>query len=145
MSKFQLYSDRYLEAIYDKRLNLVELYWKKTTEEMTEAEYRMIVYDTIEIIIDKYKQRKWKAPNWLLDNRSFLFALHPKLQKWQAENIFARVNAIGTQKVAVLMSENVTSQVSIEQTFEESQYFHLRTQYFYNHQQATEWLQEKFT
>ncbi|OJJ14523.1 hypothetical protein BKI52_42865 [marine bacterium AO1-C] len=142
MYKFHLHTDKYLDAIYDKKLNLVEYYWKKATEEITEAEYRMIVFDITEAVLERVHEGKWRAPNWLLDNRNFLYVMSPKLQRWQAENIFAKINDIGTKKIAVLTSENVVSQMSIEQSFEENNYLNIRTQYFYNHEQATDWLQE---
>ncbi|OJJ14524.1 hypothetical protein BKI52_42870 [marine bacterium AO1-C] len=142
MNKQNLHSDNYLEAFYDKKLNLVELYWKEPTEDMTEAEYRMIISDISDEIHKIVEQGKQKAPNWLLDNRKFMFTMSPKLQEWQADKIFGPLLELGCRKGAVVMSEDLISQFAIEQTFEENSEARLATQYFGNLEQANVWLQE---
>ncbi|OJJ14525.1 hypothetical protein BKI52_42875 [marine bacterium AO1-C] len=142
MKKFTLHADKYLEAIYDERLNLVELYWKEATKEMTEAEYRMIVTDIVDLMNRKYQEGVWSSPNWLLDNRDFRFVMSPKLQEWQAKYVFTKTTKTVTQKCAVVMSADFITQFTIEQTFEEHQFTHFRTKYFTDLQQANEWLQE---
>ncbi len=143
MSKFHLHSDKYLDAIYDKRLNLVEFYWKPATIDMTEAEYRMIVTDVVDEVIDNVQSGFWKVPNWLLDNRNFLFIISPKLQEWQAKKIFRPLVRIGCKKSALVMSEDVVSQFSIEQTVQEHDQANLVMHYFFDLHQANVWLQER--
>jgi len=143
MSKFHLHSDEYLEALYDKKLNLVEFYWKETTAEMTEAEYRMIVTDIVDTIGKKNDAGDWSPPNWLLDNRLFFFTMSPKLQEWQARNVFAKAHYTKAQKCAIVMSEDFITQFAIEQTFEEHDFTDFQIKYFIDLQQANEWLQEE--
>jgi len=143
MSKIHLHSDKYLEALYDKKLNLVEFYWKHTTEDLTEAEYRMIVSDIVDKVVENVENKQWKAPNWLLDNRDFLFTISPELQQWQAKKIFEPLSKLGCKKSALVMSENFISQFSIEQTVEENDKAKLIIHYFSDLHQANEWLQEE--
>ncbi|HAS39188.1 MAG TPA: hypothetical protein DCS93_01855 [Microscillaceae bacterium] len=141
MSKIHLHSDKYLEALYDKKLNLVEFYWKNTTEDLTEAEYRMIVSDIVDKVVENVENKQWKAPNWLLDNRDFLFTISPELQQWQAKKIFEPVSKF-TKKAAFVMSEDLVTQFAIEQTYDEHKEAKMLTQYFIDLHQANEWLQE---
>ena len=140
--KQNLHSDKYLDAIYDKKLNLVEFYWKESTKDMTETEYKMVVSDIVDVILEMITHNNQKAPNWLLDNRNFLFTIPPKLQEWQAKEIFEPLMEKGCEKCAVIMSEDFISQFSIEQSFEENQETMLITEFFSDLHQANEWLQE---
>ncbi len=136
MEKQTLYSDKYLGAFYDQDLNLIEHYWKKDSEYITEAEYQTIHTNVVATILDN----GWKGKKALLDNRDFLFTISPELQTWQAENIFPKAIANGLEKVAIIMSEELFSQMSIEQTIEEHEEIETITCYFDSISKAKEWL-----
>lgn len=142
MTKVNLHSGKYLEASYNPQTRLGEFYWKKTTEDMTEAEYRMIMSDILDKFMENLKTKNWSGANWLLDNRQFLFTMPPKLQEWQAKKIFEPLVESGAKKVAVIMSEDWVTQFAIEQTFDEDGETKMLTQYFSDLDQANEWLQE---
>lgn len=126
MSILTLHSDKYLDVFYESNQKLIEFYWKKATEEMTEAEYRMVMSDLVDEVSDNIGSLK----QLLLDNRDFLFVMSPKLQKWQARKVFKKVTEFGVKKCAIIMSHDFVAQFSIEQTIEEDERTHMITRYF---------------
>lgn len=139
MEKQTLHSDKYLDVYYSPDLRLIEYYWKKATEEMSEAEYRMVIWDMLDIVEGK----GWRPEYYLLDNRDFLFTMFPKLQEWQVKYPMERSIKLGAKKAAVIMSEDFVSQVSIEQTFEEGEEGRFILKYFSSTEAGKEWLLDK--
>ena len=137
MERHLLHSDKYLDIYYDQGSRFIEYYWKKATEDMTEAEYRMLIMD----ILDMVDEKGWRPAYYLLDNRDFLFTLSPKLQEWQKKYPAKKSIELGVKKAAMVMSENFVSQFSIEQTFEDDKEVNALTQYFSDIEEAKEWLQ----
>ena len=98
MGKQTLHSDKYLDAFYDQDLNLIEHFWKKESENITEAEYQAIHVNVADTILTN----GWRSKRALLDNRKFLFTISPELQTWQAETIFPKAIENGLEKVAII-------------------------------------------
>lgn len=136
MGKQTVYSDKYLDAFYDQDFKLIEHYWKKESENITEAEYQTIHTNVVATILDN----GWKGKKALLDNRDFLFTITPELQEWQAKHIFPKAIKQGLEKVAIIMSQELFSQMSIEQTIEEHEEIEVITCYFDDISKAKEWL-----
>ncbi|WP_299457699.1 hypothetical protein [uncultured Microscilla sp.] len=135
-----IYSDQYMDTYYNDDLQLIEIYWKDTTENMTEAEYRMLLLDTLDNLEKGIEENSWKCSKILADNRSFLFTMSPRLQEWQAKYVFAKLLGLGLQKSAIIMSQEFISQFSIEQTLEENTNINENNRYFDNIQEAKDWL-----
>ena len=140
MERQTLYSDKYLDVYYNQDLRLIEYYWKEATEDMTEAEYRMILLDLTDEVDEKVKSGAWMLDSFLLDNQNFLFVMSPKLQEWHTRKITSVATTWGAKKVAIVMSEEFASQMSIEQTMEEDKKANSLTRYFDNMEEAKEWL-----
>lgn len=135
-----IYSDEYVDTYYNGHLQLIENHWKKSTEHLTEAEYRMLTLDTLDVLEKSIQENGWVFNRILADNRNFLFTMPPKLQEWQAKHVFAKLLELGLKKTAIIMSQEFISQYSIEQTFEESPELNESTRYFDNIKEAKDWL-----
>ncbi|WP_299457701.1 hypothetical protein [uncultured Microscilla sp.] len=141
-----LYSDQYATSYYNPDLLLLETYWKKPTEDMTNANYQMVLLDTLDELERGIQQHGWRFDKMIADNRQFLFIMSPRLQEWQTKYIFNKLLGYGLKKTAIVMSKAFTSQFSIEQTFEESPETNEITKYFDDIQEARNWIvSEKVT
>ena len=77
----------------------------------------------------------------LVDTSQFLMSVSPETQVWVNENIHVRSLQAGIKKFAYLVSKDLFSQVSIEQTMEESNASEsFQTKYFENEKEAIDWL-----
>lgn len=108
--------------------------WLKQTETMTEDEYHAqngaILEFTKEHSITKH----------LLDARDFNFPITAEIQERVKERFFAKIIALGEQKVAFLVPEDIFAQVSLEQVMEEETTGTLTTRYFDDFDDAKAWL-----
>lgn len=85
------------------------------------------------------------APHlFFLDNRLNFFVISPELQQWHAKNISTQIAKTLPNpellKVAIVVSEDFISQLSIEQTLEEHATTGEISRYFEDECEAREWL-----
>lgn len=62
---------------------------------------------------------KYKPKYHIIDTRKFMFTITPELQNWVNQKIMPIYKENGLYKSAIVVSENIFSQVSIEQTIED--------------------------
>ncbi len=104
------------------------------TEDQTVEEYKEDILKWASIV-------EAKCPvNQLVDERNMRFLITPDLQIWINKNIIATAIKHGLRKVAFLVSEELFSQVSIEQAMEENTNSLLKVRYFDKRENALEWL-----
>jgi hypothetical protein len=72
----------------------------------------------------------------LINAQNFLFTIHPTLQDWVNNEIIGKMIANGLQKVAFVVSQELISQLSIEQTMETTQF----SIYTATEEEAKKWL-----
>lgn len=127
---------KYLEAFYDVDLEMVELYWKESSEHMEDHEYQTLTKELLNNVNGR------KISNQLLDNRQFLFSMSPALQEWSEKEISSKMFAQNPEvRVAVLTSQDFITQLSIEQAIEEdNNSSDENVRYFEDEQEAKEWL-----
>jgi len=77
----------------------------------------------------------------LVDTQHFLMPVVPETQEWVNAHIHQRSLKAGIKKFAYLVSKDLFSQVSIEQTMEEGNAKEIfDTRYFENESEAMGWL-----
>lgn len=101
---------------------------------MTEEEYKEEGAKFLEVIL-KYFPKKI-----IVDGQDMLFPVVPELQEWTNETIFAKGIAIGLNKMSIVMSKDLFTQVSVEQLIDEAKDAVLLTRYFDDKAQAKEWI-----
>lgn len=130
-----VYQSKYLTLVVDKENQILRVLWSETTENMTDEEFRAELVKYAEVS-EQYRPQKS-----LVDTRYFLMPIVPETQEWVNANIHQRSLKAGIKKFAYLVSKDLFSQVSIEQTMEEDNAKGIfDTQYFDNENQAMEWL-----
>lgn len=134
----KIYESNFLTLNYSEEKQLIEVIWHSSTAQMTDDEFKheMKLYAT------HAEQNKPKFS--LVDTSQFLMTVVPETQAWVNEHIHQRSLSAGIQKFAYLMSKDIFSQVSIEQTMEEGNAQELfETAYFDDKEKALKWLVEK--
>ncbi len=132
-----LFENKYIEVIWHKDKSIVAGIWKDTSDvSFTDAKFRESMLAWFEEV------KKVRNINVLADARQFNFSIVPETQVWVNENVIGLYPKYGVAKLAFLVSEDLFSQVSIEQTIDEKkQAFQVR--YFENEVEAIDWLGAK--
>ncbi|HAS45686.1 MAG TPA: hypothetical protein DCS93_34710 [Microscillaceae bacterium] len=146
MKKIVIEENEFTSIYYDQTLKLYEQYWHPATADMQDEDYQIIQSRMVAFV----KKHRLPILNYYLDNREFYYVMSPEMQDWQVEFVgqklfditHAVMGDLSSIKVAVIISSEFISQLSIEQTFEENseQVHEGETRYFDDDQKALEWL-----
>lgn len=129
----QVYHSPYLTIEVLPEKQLIKVIWSPETIKMNDEMFKAELTRYAEIA----EQYHLKVS--LVDTSKFAMTIVPETQAWVQENIHPRSLRAGIQKFAYLISDDIFSQVSIEQTMEESGVKFI-TKYFTDLQTAEEWL-----
>jgi len=142
--KITLLENKYCSVYLDLNLNLFEQYWHSESIHMEEEDYKETHLNIRNHLLSNTYTPHLHPHRFFLDNRLNFFVISPELQEWHAENISIPIaEALPNPdllKVAIIVSEDFISQLSIEQTLEENPSTGEYTKYFQEESQAREWL-----
>ncbi len=110
MSMTQIYSSELQEIYYDKSKSLIKNIWLAENISFEEMKKEMKNW------MDNFNQTKAK---YMLTDSSLGIIVPPKTQDWIVDFLFPTVIEKGILKYAILLSEEIFSQVSVEQMFDE--------------------------
>lgn len=120
----------------DESLRLLRKQWFAETANMSEAVFCSEV-ETIAQMAEQYQIEKLHD-----DTTNFHFIIVPRLQEWVNEKVFPRFIQAGLRKYALIVSEEIVVQLSIEQTMDEESTSSFQIKYFDDAEKATSWLFE---
>ncbi|WP_157558723.1 hypothetical protein [Microscilla marina] len=130
----------YFSIYFTEEFKLFEQFWYASSQQMTEADYKRLHYAWVQKLIEN----KYNIQYFYLDNRANHFVISKELQQWHAQHIAIPVlNHLPNPdkvKVAMVVSEDFVSQLSIEHTVNTHQDFNQVTYYFTNPKEAQNWL-----
>jgi len=130
----EIYKSIYQTITYEHELSCLENIWALKTEDISDDGFRSEIIKFRDCI-EQYK------PKYLIGNVNELrFGISPDFQNWIVENLFAKIVEWGVKKYAVLVSTDILTQLSVEQTIEEEKTGAFATRYFDNRQTAVEWI-----
>lgn len=132
----QVYQSPYLTLEVVPENRLIKVIWSPETATMTD--------DIFKAELTKYAEiaEQYHPHFSFVDTSAFAMTIVPETQEWVQENIHPRSLKAGIQKFAYMVSKDFFSQVSIEQTMEDSG-VSFTTKYFDNQQDAINWLLHK--
>lgn len=82
-----------------------------------------------------------KSPSaFITDATSFLFTMHPEVQEWVNNTIFQDMRQAGVKKLALLLSNDIVTQLSIEQLIDDDPIKGFVTVFFDDIEKAKEWI-----
>ena len=133
-------SNKYFEAYFNKDFGLYELYWLEASKDMTDDEYKKLMSQQLQAMHESNLFGIWEYQ--LLDNRLNFFTMSPELQEWQNEHIGTpMLQELGDYpKTAFIQSEDFITQLSFEQTLDETDETAGMVRYFDNVAEAKSWL-----
>ena len=135
-----------MKTVFDSKYQKVDSYeekqllhfiFKPETEEMTNQIYK----DEYLKIIELFNNHTTRISKTLVDMRHFLFSMEPELQLWHNQNVFAAAIKMGMKKMAILVSTDIFTEVSVQQTVEEEKTQSFETKYFDSEEAAKKWLE----
>jgi len=103
----------FLEIGYEPENELIWDIWQAETINMKDDDFKVEISAWRDAIVT------YKIKNALIDTTHFMYSIAPKIQEWVDENITKATVEAGLQKMAFLVSNEIFSQVSIEQTMDE--------------------------
>jgi len=129
------YQTKYQDVFYYPESSLIDFVWKPETNHMTTAEYKAEMLEALEIYMKHLTEKQ------IVDTRNFFFSIGVDLQKWTDENFLRKhTQKSNLKKVAFIVSTEIFSQVSLEQTMEENYGQLFNIQYFDDKDSALAWL-----
>jgi hypothetical protein len=128
-----LYESRFLSIAFDEANAMLILHWQEQI--MDVEEFEVEVHQIGEAALAH-------RPLRLLGNAQLLqFTVSPDIQQWHDTTIIPMYKAAGVVRLAIVVSEDIFSQVSIEQTLEsENAQSAFLTEYFDSDESAEKWL-----
>ncbi len=129
-----IYESKYVKMDYCDENGIFELTWLPASEDMTDEDYKVEHKEFLRIILDN------KVEKVLGNVRDLAFVVNPDLQEWMNENIFIPIIKAGSMVFGLVASEQLISQLSIEQLMDEEIGKQIPTKYFSDRDEAKNWL-----
>lgn len=130
----KVYESNFMYVEFFKDSQLIEITWLPSTETMGVEEYKKEFTNFLTIILDVKPQKV------ISDNQNLYLTMSIELQEWMNQTIFPSFLEVGLNKVAMLNSFEMVSQISVEQVMEEEEGMKFTTKYFDNKEKAKEWI-----
>ena len=133
----EIYKSQYWSISYEKENAMIIPRWNENSFELTSDVYKFEMEKYTEMV-EKYRPSKA-----LIDTIKFGFTITPEIQEWTNKELFPRILASGVINVAIIMPDELITQLALEQVMEESQGVKFTTNYFSDESEAREWLTNK--
>ncbi len=134
-----VYESPYLKCLLHAGKPLIELVWLPASADMDDTGY----YENLTAVIDLLREHRPKL--WLGDTRQLNFTIGPELQDWNANVLNPEILAVGLEKMALVLPEELIANLSVQQSVEEMEVKNTKggqftTRYFDNRQDALAWV-----
>ncbi len=129
-----IYQSDYKKTFYDDKLSLITNIW--TDKDMNDEIFQEEISIWVELI------EAYRPKNLIADTQLFVFTIGLEMQEWTSQKVFPRIVSSGVKKFAVIVSQELIAQLSIEQTMEEVNPDVLQNRYFASIEEAKQWFTE---
>lgn len=130
----EIYRSKYDVIYVDETHGIVKNEWQPATINMTWDEFKFELIELKKIVVAN------KTKGILGDTKLLQFSIAPEYQTWIAENYFPEVLAAGLKKYGIIVSTDLLTELSVEQTIEEVQANPFESKYFDTQEKAYKWL-----
>ncbi|NJK83413.1 MAG: hypothetical protein HC912_05930 [Saprospiraceae bacterium] len=129
-----LHQTDYIKVMHDKSTGIFEYHWTARNKELDETGYQRELLNTM-IFVHQIK------PELVIANtQQSTFVVHLEMQKWLIEHVIAAAAQAGMKKLALIVSQDFITQISIEQSIEDTAEKPFTTQYFGSVEKGRNWL-----
>ncbi len=129
-----LYQSAFKTTTYEAELSLITNIWTDKPMETWDFQNEILVWADL---VEKYKPK-----NLIADTKKFNFIVSVELQTWTNHVIFPRLINSGVLKFAVIETDDVVNQMSLEQTMEEETTGQFRYLFFKTMEEARNWVKK---
>ncbi len=131
-----LLDNDFLSIEYLAELEMLKIVWKQESATMNEEGFKVQIHHLLENVL------LYTPPYILANTTNMQYTITPKLQEWNNNLAFPIFKQVKVKKLAFIISEDIFTRVSIEQTFDDSLESGLITSYFDKEETALDWLFE---
>ncbi len=132
----ELYQGSYLRIVLLEDINVLIYSWNDKTSKMTEDDYKTETLKYLEIVLEH------KIEKQISDRQNLDFTISVDLQTWLANEIITPVTAKVKIKLAILLCEEIFTQISFEQALDEVVKPNFIQALFGTKESALEWLEQ---
>ena len=129
-----LYKSNFLRIYQMSEIDALKIKWHENSKDMNNEEFK------VEIFAEKQVIESVRPKLIFADTLEMNFTISPDLQEWHNAQIFPAFQLANVQKLAILVSKHIFSQVSIEQLIEDGSHNKMLINYFDEEQKAIDWL-----
>jgi len=128
-----VFDNEFETVVFHEDIGLFEAIWKERSKTMVDEDYRNEIVKQFSFIATK----KFKFV--LFDTQNFYFALKVETQKWNNDIIVSHFHEAGVKKVGIVLAPDIFSEVSVQQTMDETPNVDFETRSFGTKEEAMEW------
>ncbi len=128
----EIYRSRFCTTEFDVRHSLLKQVWFRESQFLTDSLYQK------EILIYAEYLNEFSPTKTLTNLKDFYFIITPFLQSWHMKTVDFYVKSV--KKNAIIMSVDLFTQVSVQQTLDENIEIMLFTRYFSSEEEAMIWI-----
>ncbi|WP_027000133.1 STAS/SEC14 domain-containing protein [Eisenibacter elegans] len=129
------YQDNFVAIEHLASHNAVKIQWLEGSADMTEADFKQVIAK------EKEALETFKPRAILADTLEMQYSITPALQEWHNDFLFPSFAVVGIEKLAIVVSKDIFSQVSVEQLIEDHNAAQFLSKYFDSETKAIEWIQ----
>lgn len=133
--EIEIYKDPFRTVSFEKSKKMLHQIWHKATDDMTVDEYKKAALSLVEEV------GKHGAIRILNNAVESQFVVTPELQDWFNANVATRLLKSGVQKYAIILPDELFTQVSVEQIVDDTvDVVKDKINYFNSEENALEWM-----
>lgn len=130
----EVFKNDYISIFHNKDANIIASKWNAKTINMTESDFKKSHMAIVNAILNS------RSNAVIGDARKFSFSIVPNVQEWILHETFPVIIRAGLRKIAMIVSPDVFSQVSLEQSQSEQEASPLTIKYFEEKEEAISWV-----
>ena len=134
----EVYRSHYQEIVFDEERNMLkQVYFPESrgfNKEIFKKDH-LAINDAV-----KKNLGKNGGMRLLVDMRDLDFTIDPELQGWHNTNVLPVVHEVGVTQMAIVVSPNIFTEISVQQTIEDNKNSPITFDYFTTEEAALDWL-----
>lgn len=132
-----LFQNIFLTIIHLPDIQGIKVQWKSASLHMDDTDFQESIIGIQTAILTA------KPRNIFADTLHMKYAIVPELQEWHNEIIFPAMVSVNVRKLGIVVSQDIFTQISIEQLIEDSINNEIQVRYFSSEESALQWLCNK--
>jgi len=130
----EVYQSRFMRILFEAKTGILHEIWSSETVMMNDEDFKAEIAEQIKASKDK------KPTSVFVNGISMLFPISLELQQWMNTEVFPTFLKLGLRKIAFLSSADLVTEISIEQTMDESTGASFESGFFNDRDMAKDWL-----